>query len=475
MQSLTASPVRRLHRRLWLVCVLTLIGVGSVSPSAFALPTSLAPNPDGNGVPYVARYSTSVVVQALLLEDGAPLGGALVGFYAQRLVDADAGPNAPLATEFLFGDGFTAQDGVVTTRLRLIEGAHGQADFLGSPPSPDSAGEPYRIRMVYLGDLPEGDDGCLAPLPVDAGPAPDAGTVDGGALDGGDGGNTDAGVLDAGPPPVIPTCGSSAEIELFVASETSSLVIAPGNEVSLNETIPLIATLTDEDGDEPPEGENPREKALAGRSITFFYDLDGNGSPSSNERLGSSSTNSNGQAVFDFIADPTYVVAGVREAGIHAQFGSDDQYGLSGASARLTVFAAGADPTQTLLSAEPTEIASDGLSSSTITAVLVDGFNNPLDVDSPSENVAFTTTLGEISDAERDPVTGEYTAELTSSRTAGDATVTIEIDGVPGETITVRFIGGSCDCDQTQPDATAFGGALAIALLFGLTRRRRRS
>ena len=438
---------------------------------AAADPTTLAANPAQGGQAYVARYSTSVVVQAQLLEDGAPLAGALVGFYAQRLGDVDGGDTA-LTDPFLFADGFTAADGVVTARLKLIAGAHGQSDFIAAPPGPNSPGEPYRLRMVYVGDLPEGDPGCL-PV-VDAG-VPDAGIVDaGGDPDGGptDGGTLDAGDPDAGPPPVVPTCSSETTIDLYVASETSNLVLAPGNEVSLGESIPLIATLTDADGDEPPEGETVTAKPLAGRTITFFYDLDGNGSPAANERLGTSQTNGNGQAVFDFVADPTYVVAGVQTEGLHAQFGGDDQYGLSGASARLTVFAGGADPDRTLLTASPTEIDSDAISTSVITAILVDAFNNPLDLDAPEEDVVFTTTLGTIGEVERDIVTGDYTAILTSSREPGDAVVTIEINGVAGASVTVRFLGGSCDCDQTGSGGE---GILALLALLAVFLRRQRA
>lgn len=428
--------------------------------SAHAEPTTLVANPADPGAAYVARYSTSVVIQAQLEEAGAPLSGALVGFYARRIGESDGGSTA-LTDEFLFADGFTAADGVVTARLRLIEGAHGQDDFIAAPPSPNSPGEPYRLRMVYVGDLPEGDPGCIPPTPTDGG------------VNVADGGPNDGGPADAGPPPEVPTCSSEVEVDLFVSSETSTLVLAPGNEVSLGDSIPLIATLTDEDGDEPPEGENEVEKPIGGRTITFFYDLDGNGSPASNERLGTAQTNNNGQAVFDFVADPTYVVAGVQAEGIHAQFGGDSQYGLSGASTRLTVFAGGPDPDKTLLSAEPAELPSDGFSTSTITAILVDEFNNPLDIDSPDEDVNFTTTLGEISDIERDIVTGDYVAVLTSSREAGDATVTVEVDGVAGSTLTVRMIGGGCDCDQAsgQGWSTLLGALFLGALLL----RRRRS
>lgn len=421
---------------------------------AHAEPTTLVANPADPGEAYVARYSTSLVVQAKLEEAGAPLSGALVGFYARRVGDSDGGSTA-LTDEFLFADGFTAADGVVTARLRLIEGAHGQDDFIAAPPSPASPGEPYRLRMVYVGDLPEGDPGCLPPAPTDGG------------VDIGDGGPADA-----GPPPEVPTCSSEVEVDLFVSSETSTLVLAPGNEVALGESIPLIATLTDEDGDEPAEGEVEVEKPIGGRTITFFYDLDGNGSPASNERLGTAQTNNNGQAVFDFVADPTYVVAGVQPEGIHAQFGGDNQYGLSGASGALTVFAGGPDPDNTLLSAEPQELPSNGFATSTITAILVDAFNNPLDLDSPDQDVNFTTTLGEISDIERDIVTGDYVATLTASREAGDAVVTVEVNGVPGSSITVRMLAAGCDCDQATGEG--WSTLWAAFVLGALLLRRRR-
>ena len=95
-------------------------------------------------------------------------------------------------------------------------------------------------------------------------------------------------------------------------------------------------------------------------------------------------------------------------------------------------------PALTTISANPTSIASDGVSTSTITVQAKDTAGNNMTVSAGS--VALMTDRGSLG-----PVTnhgnGTYTATLTSSSNAGTATITGTLDGVAiGDNATVDFI-----------------------------------
>ncbi|WP_411553150.1 invasin domain 3-containing protein [Paenibacillus lautus] len=94
-------------------------------------------------------------------------------------------------------------------------------------------------------------------------------------------------------------------------------------------------------------------------------------------------------------------------------------------------------PARTQISASPASIDADGTSKTTVTVTLKEGSN--YNIGRSEGTVQLSTTAGAIG-----PVTdhgdGTYTAELTSSRTAGTATITGSINGYPmSASGTVKF------------------------------------
>ena len=437
---------RALPRLLCFVVVMLLWPDSSLANT----PTTVMVRPEAPGDAYVARYSQAVLLSARLLDDsGAPVAGRRVSFFLQHQGEE--------SSRFLIFDPFTAADGVAQARLVLTAGSHGQADFLAGVPGPDSDGEPYEVIVRFAGDVAADDPACA----VDAGVL-----VDGGVP------------ADGGEPEVL-LCPSEDTLPLYLAVETTTLVVAPGNDGALGSALTLIATLTDPNGDAPQEGDavdGTEPKGIEGASVDFFYDLDQNGSPSLNERIGTATTNRDGQAVIDFVADPAVgVVAGLYDRGIHAQFGGDERYGLSGGAAALTITPGEPDATRTLLTADVTEVPADGFSEVAITATLVDVFNNPIGVDAPPADVSLTTSLGEIVEPpELDLLTGDYHAVFKAGFEAGTATVQVVVNGEPGATLDITLLEQPfCNCDaasnQGWPPA-----AVGIAALGLLLRRRRR-
>jgi adhesin/invasin len=115
-------------------------------------------------------------------------------------------------------------------------------------------------------------------------------------------------------------------------------------------------------------------------------------------------------------------------------------------TATVTLTPGPADATRSLITAVPTSIVADGVSTSTITVQLKDAFNNSLT--SGGDTVALAANLGGMSSV-TDNGNGSYTATLTSGTTAGTATITgtvnaaapasIVADGVTTSTITVQL------------------------------------
>jgi len=86
-----------------------------------------------------------------------------------------------------------------------------------------------------------------------------------------------------------------------------------------------------------------------------------------------------------------------------------------------------ADVAGTTLSANPTVINADGVSTSLITASVVDENNNPV---ADGTTVNFYTTAGDLSSASSTTANGVATATLTSSTTNETATVTAIVDSI---------------------------------------------
>jgi MYXO-CTERM domain-containing protein len=426
---------------------------------AAAAGTVLEVNPAGGGAAYEADYSQAVLVTVKLTRaDGSGVVGERVNLKLQRGDDAD--------TEFLFDDPVTAADGSAVGRLTLVNGRHGGQTFVAAAPTTDVAGERYVITATFLGD-----SNALGCDTLDAGPAADAG-ADAGA---------DGGVADD------TLCDAEATGELFVALEDTKLAIEPGNEVQLGETLRVLATLVDDNGDAEEAGtdlDGPAPVPLSGKRVSFFYDVSGNGRPELNERIQcantmdtGSETNAQGIAACDFFADPSFVDTVNVADGLHAQFAGDEQYALSGAAQSIIVAPGPPDPARSLIEATPESLPADGFSLVEIRATLVDAANNLLGVDDPAYGVSFTTDLGTLEgDAERDPVTGQYLQTLKTAPRPGTATVQIVVDGAPGADVRVTFEDrGGCTCDSASPTPTF--GALGLLLLFGLAlgaRRERR-
>lgn len=120
---------------------------------------------------------------------------------------------------------------------------------------------------------------------------------------------------------------------------------------------------------------------------------------------------------------------------------------VNGADATATtevVFTAGAfDLTQSLISAAPATITADGVSTSAVTVTLLDAFDNVV-VD-PAAVVTLTTSAGTLS-AVTNNGDGTYTAQLTSTTLAQNATVSFAVDDSAGSaTAGVTFEPGPVD------------------------------
>ena len=104
----------------------------------------------------------------------------------------------------------------------------------------------------------------------------------------------------------------------------------------------------------------------------------------------------------------------------------------------------GAGPINITLVANPTSIAANGASSSTITATLKDSVGQAV---TPGTRVIFTTTLGKFSNNQTSynvttiDTTGVVSVSLISAPTPGTATVTATSNSV-SQTINVEFTGG---------------------------------
>ncbi|HEU5473721.1 MAG TPA: Ig-like domain-containing protein, partial [Actinophytocola sp.] len=110
------------------------------------------------------------------------------------------------------------------------------------------------------------------------------------------------------------------------------------------------------------------------------------------------------------------------------------------ATAAVVMVAGTANPTTSLISANPTTITADGTSTSTVTVQLRGPLGN--NVTFGGHNVTIGTDLGTVS-AVTDNNNGTYTATLTSATTAGTATVTFTLEGATGtDTATVAFVPG---------------------------------
>jgi hypothetical protein len=111
-----------------------------------------------------------------------------------------------------------------------------------------------------------------------------------------------------------------------------------------------------------------------------------------------------------------------------------------------------------MVEADPTQIAADGTSTSTITATVTDRQNNPVP---DGTLVKFSTSLGIIAPATASTVGGAAEATLRSGHQAGTATVTAKVDQLV-ETVDVEFVSAiaaeltvEADPEQIPADGTS--------------------
>ena len=111
------------------------------------------------------------------------------------------------------------------------------------------------------------------------------------------------------------------------------------------------------------------------------------------------------------------------------------------------------DPATSTITALPTSITADGVSTSTITVQLKDGFGN--DITTGGDTVTIATNIGSLTGTVIDNGNGTYTETLTSS-TVGTATVTGTVNAAPiADNATVDFTADTSAPKMYWTDATA--------------------
>jgi adhesin/invasin len=109
----------------------------------------------------------------------------------------------------------------------------------------------------------------------------------------------------------------------------------------------------------------------------------------------------------------------------------------------VTLTPGAANVTTSLITAAPTEIVADGVTTSTITVQLKDINSN--DLTSGGDTVALATDLGTMGSV-TDNSDGTYTATLTSGISAGTATITGTVNAAAiTDTETVTFTSAAAD------------------------------
>ena len=137
----------------------------------------------------------------------------------------------------------------------------------------------------------------------------------------------------------------------------------------------------------------------------------------------------------------------------------------SDTSLPFNITAAAASGASSEITADPSAIAADGASTSTITVRLRDSFGNSLT--SGGDAVTLSTTAGSLGSV-TDLRNGRYTATLTSSTTAETATITGTVNGQPiSDNATVAFALGSADLsiDVSVSDPSPVEGGTVVYMV----------
>lgn len=380
---------------------------------------------------YAAEYSQGLTLElGVTAQDGAPIEGRV-----SVELRPDDGGDVVLVTE---PDVTVDAAGRARVRLTLVDGRYGDTSFSSAPD-----GFAYTLTARYRGA------GVPLPDATDPDCQPDAVGVDDGRL-----------------------CPQTATAPLVVRPEVPALAFAEDIVMAIGDTVTLAATLVDETGDAAAAGEaldGSAPKLLEGLPVRFFYDVDADGRPSADERLGEAVTNAFGVAAFPFTADPTFVTAGILEAGLHAEFPGDRRYAIARTSVRVTINASAPDPARTIIEATPDTLSANGVDESIIRIRLVDENGNILGPDADEVDVDVSADLGRLIDGvERDPLDGSYEVVLRAGREGGSAKITVTVAGVAAGETSVTIVGAQgCTC------TSATGAPLLVAVVALLRRRRR--
>lgn len=199
------------------------------------------------------------------------------------------------------------------------------------------------------------------------------------------------------------------------ASAEGSTITATAHTVTAGGSTPVTVAVRDING-------NPLGAAGAGRTVAMTTNLGTISAPATD----------NGDGTYTAIL--TSPRAGTATVGFRLD-------ATAGTATDAVEFVPGAaDPATSTITADPTSITADGVSTSTLTVTLLDAEGNT--VSDAGDVVGLTTTSGTLS-AVTDNGDGTYSATLTSAVIAGSATVAFTVDGTPATVdASVEFTAG---------------------------------
>jgi len=366
-------------------------------------------------------YSDAVLASVTLSDASGGVADARIDFFIRN--DAEAISFSPGSLPATGADGSAGP-----LRIRFVEGAYGVDQLLAADPD----GEPYQLEARFGGSASH--------------------------------------------------AASQVSVTLLLHRESVALQLLPEYAGRLGDTLDLVATLVDGNGDveESGQGTSGRvEKPIAGATLTFYIDLNTDGDfVDFDERLGQVVTGGNGVARVDFDTTP---LLGLPRAGFHpdalrVEFSGDDRYKVAAGLGDLRLQAAAVETERTLLTATPERAPADGFSQVVIEATLIDVFGNPLGPDGDPHTVRFETDAGKLLDeVALDLASGHYAQALEAPLMASSAKVSVFVDDEPGPEVAVEFYADGCGCrarDVTEPCAAAL--IIPLALLAWRAGQRRR-
>ena len=148
----------------------------------------------------------------------------------------------------------------------------------------------------------------------------------------------------------------------------------------------------------------------------------------------------------------------ITSAGSFTLTATDATTQVTSTSSTFTVTAGAADAGTSAVTADPTSIEADGTSTTSITVQLKDANGNNLTAGGSA--VTMSTTSGSLSSV-TDEGDGTYTATLTSSTTAGTATVGAKLGSDDLTPATVTFVPGAADAATSTLTASPTTGLVA--------------